>query len=99
MNVEYFESILLDEQHEIPLNELAELSGLSLKELHQLVDSGVLIPNNPTEAIWHFNSHCVTSIRTLFRLKQDFELESNALGLMLVFLERIRVLEHQLNKR
>jgi chaperone modulatory protein CbpM len=99
MNIEYFESILLDERHEIPLNELAELSGLSLEELHQLVDSGVLKPNNPTEAIWHFNSNCVISIRMLSRLKQDFDLESNALGLMLVFLERIQTLEHQLSKR
>lgn len=99
MNVEYSESVLLDEQHEISLSELAELSGLPSEELYQLVDSGVLLPNNPVEAIWHFNSHYVISIRTLSRLKQDFELESNSLGLMLVFLERIRVLEQQLNRR
>jgi hypothetical protein len=103
MNVEYPEpilpeSIILDEQHEISLNELAELSGLSLEELYTLVDSGVLLPNNPEDAIWHFNSHYVISIRTLFRLKQDFELESSSLSLMLAFLERIRILEHQLNK-
>jgi hypothetical protein len=29
MNIEYFESILLDERHEIPLIELAELAGRS----------------------------------------------------------------------
>jgi chaperone modulatory protein CbpM len=98
MNVECSESVLLDEQHEISLNELAELSGLSSEELCQLVDSGVLLPNNPAEAIWHFNSHYVISIRSLSRLKQDFELESNSLGLMLVFLERIRALEQQLNR-
>lgn len=104
MNVEYSESLLteslfLDEQHEISLNELAELSGLSSEELYQLVDSGVLIPINPDAAIWHFNSHYVVSIRTLCRLKQDFELESNSLALMLTFLERIRILEHQLNRQ
>ncbi|MES2502750.1 MAG: chaperone modulator CbpM [Pseudomonadota bacterium] len=103
MNVEYTESllpesILLDEQHEVSLNELAEFSGLSPEELYQLVDSGVLIPINPEAAIWHFNSHYVISIRTLCRLKQDFELESNSLALMLTFLERIRILEHQLNR-
>jgi chaperone modulatory protein CbpM len=103
MNVEHSESLFpeslfLDEQHEITFNELAELSGLSPEELYQLVDSGVLIPINPEAAIWHFNSHYVVSIRSLCRLKQDFELESNSLALMLAFLERIRILEHQLNR-
>jgi chaperone modulatory protein CbpM len=98
MSVECSESVLLDEQHEISLNELSELSGLSSDELCQLVDSGVLIPNNPAEAIWHFNSRYVISIRTLCRLKQDFELESNSLGLLLLFLERIRKLEFKLRE-
>lgn len=44
-----------------------------------------------------FSSHTLVSIRTLSRLKSDFELEQNALGLMLVFLERIRRLELQLH--
>lgn len=98
MKAEYSESILLNEQYEVSITELAELSGLTLEELVHLVDSGVLMPNNPTESILYFNSPCVISIRTLYRLKQDFELESNALSLMLAFLERIRILEHQLSK-
>ena len=93
------ESIILDEQHEISLHELAELSGMTLEELYQFVDNGVLIPINPEAAIWHFNSHYVISIRTLSRLKQDFELETNSLALLLIFLERIRTLEHKLNER
>lgn len=103
MNLEYSESILadsiiLDEQHEISLHELAELSGMTSEELYHLVDNGVLIPINPEAAIWQFNSHYVISIRTLCRLKQDFELETNSLALMLIFLERIRTLEDQLNE-
>jgi chaperone modulatory protein CbpM len=98
MSIDYFESVLLDEQHEFSLNELSELSGLSSEELSQLVDRGVLLPNNPDEAVWHFNSRYIISIRTLSRLKQDFDLESDSLSLMLVFLERIRVLEQQLNR-
>ena len=98
MNIKHSEQMWLDEQHEVSLDELVELSGLTLEELYQLVDSGALIPNQSSEAVWHFNSHCVISIRTLSRLKQDFELEPNALGLLLVFLERIRALELQLSK-
>ncbi len=102
MNIEQSELTWLDEHHDVSLEELVELSELSLEELHQLVESGALIPNNSTEDkpldSWHFNSHCVISIRTLSRLKRDFELEPNSLGLMLVFLERIRTLEFKLRE-
>lgn len=98
MNTEHSELIWLDEQHEVTLDELVELSGLSQQELQLLVESGALLPNNPAADTWHFSSHCIVSIRTLSRLKQDFELEQNALGLMLVFLERIRTLEFKLRE-
>ena len=107
MNIEHTELMWLDEQHEVSLDELVELSRLSLQELQLLVESGALVPNlvpnslvtnNLTSDTWHFSSHCIVSIRTLSRLKQDFELEQNALGLMLVFLERIRKLEFKLRE-
>lgn len=107
MNIEHTELMWLDEQHEVSLDELVELSGLSLQELQLLVESGALVPNlvpnslvpnNLASDTWHFSSHCIVSIRTLSRLKQDFELEQNALGLMLVFLERIRTLEFKLRE-
>lgn len=96
MNIEFSELMWLDNYHEVSLSELVELSGLSLQEIRHLVESGALKPNNPTEDNWHFNSHCIVSIRTLSKLKQDFELEPNAFALTLLFLERIRTLELQL---
>ncbi len=98
MQIEHSELLWLDEQHEVSLDQLAELSALTQEELHQLVESGVLIPNNLTGGIWYFNSHCLVSIRKLSRLKQDFDLDANTLGLILAFLERIRMLEQQLSK-
>lgn len=102
MNIENSELIWLDERHEVSLDELIELSGLSLEELHQLVESGALAPiksteDNPTSDTWHFSSQCLVSIQALSRLKHDFELEPNAFALTLVFLERIRALEFQLS--
>jgi chaperone modulatory protein CbpM len=99
MNLEYSELIWLDERHEVSLDELAALSGFTKEELQHLVESGALTPNNLTEGTWQFNSYHIVSVRTLSRLKQDFELEPNALALTLVFLERIRKLESQLKER
>lgn len=101
MSIEHSEFVWLDEQHEVSLEELAALSGLSLEELQLLVESGALAPISPTEEKppenWQFNSQCIVSIRTLSRLKRDFELGPNSLGLMLAFLERIRMLEFKLH--
>ena len=93
MNVNFTEFVWLDHHHEVSLDELAELSGLTSEELRQLVDSGALIPTNTEDERWSFSGQCVVSVRTLSRLKQDFELEPNAIALTLVFLERIRMLE------
>ena len=102
MQIDQTELIWLDEHHEVSLDEIIELSGLSQEELHHLVEIGALTPNKPAEDKvktndLRFSSQCIVSIRTLSRLKHDFELEQNALGLMLVFLERIRNLELQLS--
>ena len=112
MHMETSEVVWLDEHHEVSLLELVELSGLTAQDLQHLVEIGALIPNNlassdlvPSKPSMddlsiselRFSSHTLVSIRTLSRLKSDFELEQNALGLMLVFLERIRNLELQLH--
>jgi chaperone modulatory protein CbpM len=98
MNIAHSEFVWLDERHEVSLEELAALSELTLQELYLLVDNGALVPNNPEAESLHFSSHCIVSIRTLSKLKEDFELEQNALALTLVFLERIRKLEAALER-
>ncbi len=96
--------IVLNEHHTLSFDELIALSGLSRTELQQLVENGALNPEHLIEtsfkntniSTWHFSSHHLVSVRQLSRLKRDFELESNSLSLILVFLERIRELEKQL---
>ena len=103
-NTIWADSIVLNEHHTLSFDELIALSGLSQSELQQLVENGVLTPEHLIEtsldniniSTWHFSSHHLASIRTLFRLKRDFELEENSLSLILLFLERIRTLEAQL---
>ena len=95
------EPIALNENVQLSLELLAELSGLTQQELRLLVDNGALIPNQISASsalnTLNFNSHYLISIRKLYRLKQDFELDINSLGLTLVFLERVRILELQLH--
>lgn len=104
MITEETELTWLDSHHTLSFDELIALSGLTQSELQKLVENGALTPDHFNEArtsnsninAWHFSSHHLISIRTLSRLKHDFELENNSLSLILVFLERIRALEAQL---
>ena len=102
----------LDGHQTLSFNDLLALSGLSQRELITLVEQGALLISSGNNAhndfnnliadqninTWTFKSQSLVSIRTLCRLKADFELEKNALSLILVYLERIRHLEAQLQQ-
>lgn len=96
MKIELSEDFFLDERVEVSLDELVELSGMSRVELLGLVESGVLIPVNPQETHWHFAGNVVVTVRSVRRLRDDFELDANALPL--VMLKRIRELETELRE-
>ena len=98
MKVELTEVLWLDAQQELPLPELAELSGLSEAELRELVDYGVIAPVDPQAEPPVFRADCVVIARTACRLRTDFELDAPGLALALTLLGRIHDLEAQLRE-
>ena len=96
MRVEITEALWLDERHEFSLAELADLSGLSKEELRQLIEYEALLPANPAAAEATFSADCLVVARTACRLRNDFELDTGALAVVLSLLERIRGLEAEL---
>ncbi|HLZ99880.1 MAG TPA: chaperone modulator CbpM [Steroidobacteraceae bacterium] len=98
MNVELTEAQWLHEQSEVSIEELAELSGLSSALLRELVDYGALVPMNVESAQWTFTADCVIAVRTASRLREDFDLDANALSVAIHLIERIHALEAQLQQ-
>lgn len=103
MNIEITEGLWLDEQHELSLAELAEMSGLTADELHLLVECDALVPvANPgltmVEPVTNarFSAGYLRLTRVASRLRHDFELDENALALTLQLLKRIHELEAEL---
>jgi chaperone modulatory protein CbpM len=96
MKVELTDAQWLSEHAEVSVEELAELSGLSPELLRELVDYGALIPTNIQSAQWTFTAECVVAVRTVSRLREDFDLDVNALSVALMLIERIHGLEAQL---
>lgn len=98
MKVELTEVLWLDEQQTLSLPELAELSGLLETELRELMDCGVIVPVERSAADPRFSAGCIVTIRSAYRLRKDFELDTRGLTVALTLLERIRRLETQLSE-
>ena len=102
MKVELTDAQWLSEHAEVSVEELAEMSGLSPELLRELVDYGALVPINsqaPTNAQsaqWSFTADCIVAVRTVSRLREDFDLDTNAMSVALMLIERIHGLEAQL---
>ena len=97
MRIEISDAQWLHEHPEVTLGELAELSGLSSDLLIELVDYGALAPieaQTPAPPIeWRFSADCVLAVRTVSRLRGDFDLDANALSVAFMLIERIQELE------
>lgn len=97
MATEPVDAAWLDESGQVSLEELAALSGLAPEALRELVDYGVLRPLDEAGPQWTFGTHWVVVTRAACRLRNDFELDLNALALTVSLLDRIRDLEAQLH--
>ncbi len=92
MNIDVTEAVWIDDQPAVDLDELSQLAGLPREVVEELVDCGVLAPL-PGAPKWQFPGACVTTVRIARRVRQDFELESDALAIVMKLVERIQHLE------
>jgi hypothetical protein len=96
MNIEVCEALHMDESGEISFAQLIEYSGLPEGELRELIAYGALVPLDPAAPAWTFRASTVGAARAAERLMHDFELDANAISLLLCYAERIRELEEEL---
>ena len=90
------QAMWLHEQHELLLEELCELSGLSEAELRELVDYGVLAPIDSHAQHWTFSADRLIVARSARRLRKDFDLDPHGVALAVTLLERVHNLEAEL---
>ena len=95
MTAEREDVLWLDARVQVSITDLSECAGIPEAVLRELVDYGALAPVDPRAGEWVFSADCVASVRTAVRLCHDLELETDALALILSYLERIQRLEAQ----
>jgi len=98
MQPNYRERAWLLQWQTVSLNELAALSGLTRVELHDLVDYGVLTPANLEQSQWAFATDCMPRVRKACRLRDELKLDTHAMALAFMLLERIEVLEARVSE-
>lgn len=92
------DAVWLNESGGCTMVHLAEVSGLDSTELQTLVDTGTLKPLAETGDSAVFSSSALQSARTARRLRDDFELNPDGLALAMRLLERVEVLERELER-
>jgi len=98
VQLELTEAVWLDERGAVTLVELAQCSGLSEAELRNLVELGAIAPVDPDAREWSFGSKCIIAARAASRLRNDFELDTDGLALVLSLLDRVQELENELQR-
>lgn len=111
MSIEITEApavLWLDEHVELSMTELAALSGLSTADLQHLLDCEALLPVYPAQSVTgepgvdagpscaRFSARWLTLARAASRLRDDFDLDTNGLALILQLLSRVDQLEAEL---
>jgi len=96
MNIELCEALHMDEHGVVSFAQLIEYSGLPEGEVRELVAYGALSPLDPAAASWTFAVSALGVARAAERLRHDFELDANAVSLLLSYAKRIQELEEEL---
>jgi chaperone modulatory protein CbpM len=93
MQVQHAGLVWLDQSQEVSVHELMEVSGFSEREVLELVDFGVIEPTHPPQVPLAFYADCIITIRKVSRLRDELELDTHALAVMLSLLQKIQNLE------
>ena len=96
MSLQLTETIWLNETGVCRLEHLADVSGLSIEEIEDLIENGVIAPADQPAEPRSFQLRHVLTVKTARRLRDDFQLDRHGLTLALTLLQRISDLEAEL---
>jgi len=95
MPQEQTDAFSLDASKTITLSELAECCGVSAGDLDELMDYNALVPLDGVGQELAFSAHWVVPLRKACKLRTDFDLDLFTVAILLENLNRIELLERQ----
>jgi chaperone modulatory protein CbpM len=97
MSTPLSESVWLNDVDVCQVEYLAEVSGLSIEEIEDLIDTDVIKPVDAGTPTRMFQLRYVVTVKTARRLRDDFELDRRGLALALSLLQRIDELQTEIH--
>lgn len=96
MNLQSTAAVWLNGDGVCQIEYLAEISGLSLDEIEDLIDNEVINPVDPAQSPRMFALEGVVTAQMARRLRDDFLLDRHGLALALTLMRRVTQLESEL---
>lgn len=96
MNIQIAEWTLLNDQNACSITYLCAVSGLSEKEINDLIDHDLITPIDDQAKIKNFPLHSLVTANNARRLRDDFELDNHGMILALTLTQRINDLQMEL---
>ena len=96
-DLDTLQGVLLDENLNLGLDDLARSCGISAELLTLLVGEGLLSPQGQSPADWRFNGIQIYRVRRALRLSHDLELDWPATALALDLIEEIEQLRARIH--
>ncbi|MES2979001.1 MAG: chaperone modulator CbpM [Pseudomonadota bacterium] len=89
-------ALILEEQADLTLGEVARACGADQTFIVALVDEGALFPGGSAPAHWHFTGSHVHRIRVALRLQEDLGVNLAGAALALELLDELQDLRQRL---
>jgi chaperone modulatory protein CbpM len=90
--------IVLDEESEVELEELARACNVEREWVLELVAEGVITPAGEARETWHFRGASLARVRAARRLSRDLEVNLSGVALALELMDEIAALREQLHR-
>ncbi|UCV16910.1 chaperone modulator CbpM [Quatrionicoccus australiensis] len=97
MSRQLSEAVWLNDTAVCDIEHLAEVSGLSIGEVNDLVDIGVIVPSGRPAGTLVFQLCQVLTVKRARRLRDDFQLDHHGVALALTLIRRIGELQAELD--
>lgn len=95
---EVFYCDVFDDERQLTLDELARLCGVQAALVIELVDEGVLEPNDMRAEIWYFTGTSVKRVQTAMHLQRDLDLNLPGIALAMDLLDELEELRRRLRR-
>ncbi len=90
-----YEVTWLDSRERVSLAELSRACGMNVDDLIELVDYGALAPVESSGEGSPFSADRIVQLRTVCKLRMDFDLDVFTVAVLMGYLDRIDELERR----